>query len=761
MKHMAMMHLVFALTLSATTLHIPSEFPTIQAGLDSASAGDTVQVASGTYNENLVWPATPGIVLIGSGESSCTIDGNDNGTVIAFSEALGGTIDTTTQLSGFTIRDGANYNGGGILLNNASPVLSNLTITECYGSGLRINSSDPVLKNLVIQGNDGGSWGGGINCWAYSSPILSNVKIIGNEAAFGGGFHAQLSNPIITNSLISGNSATYLAWSGFSKGGGLSSKESDIQITNTIICDNETVGWGGGIYLETTSLDMANVQISNNKGDRGGGIYVDKESPVLFSSLDRCDIYSNKASIGSDIYSLSPIDVVVDTFTVYQPTDYYVASNKATTFNILTGIKDLHAVDLYVSVAGDDANDGLSPSSPLRTINHAQSIIYGDSLHPRKIFLANGEYSPSSNGETFPIQHMDNISLVGEIDSEVILNAEGLSRVMQVFGVKSSSVLNLTLTGGYARRGGGIHILDSSPTFENTIITFNEAYDISNWAGTPPLGDGGGVYSVSSDPTFVNTVISSNQGNALGGGLYFVQSNPILLNVTITANSTWDARYNQSFGGGGIALVDSSTVTLANSICWNNGSDAIKVEISSMGDSVIVSHSDIEGGIDSFNLGYYGNVFWGSGNIDVDPAFCYSAGGDYRLSRNSPCVGTGEMGGNMGAYEVGCESATVDVDNGMSDLPLVHVLHQNFPNPFNPTTNIRYGIPENSDVILQIFDIMGREMTSFVWSEQAAGWYNVQWSGLDKSGSPVSTGTYFARLHTEKYSKTIKMVYLK
>jgi len=89
------------------------------------------------------------------------------------------------------------------------------------------------------------------------------------------------------------------------------------------------------------------------------------------------------------------------------------------------------------------------------------------------------------------------------------------------------------------------------------------------------------------------------------------------------------------------------------------------------------------------------------------------------------------------------------------------VLDQNFPNPFNPTTTIRYGLPEASDVTLHIYDINGRAINTLVNTSQAAGWYNIQWKGISQDGTPVGTGMYFARIQAGSFSKTIKMVYLK
>jgi hypothetical protein len=73
--------------------------------------------------------------------------------------------------------------------------------------------------------------------------------------------------------------------------------------------------------------------------------------------------------------------------------------------------------------------------------------------------------------------------------------------------------------------------------------------------------------------------------------------------------------------------------------------------------------------------------------------------------------------------------------------PVVFHLEQNFPNPFNPTTTIRYELPFDSKVYLSVFDILGREVRTLVNEERKAGYYDVQWHALN-----VASGVYFYRL---------------
>ncbi|MBC8193285.1 MAG: T9SS type A sorting domain-containing protein [FCB group bacterium] len=88
-------------------------------------------------------------------------------------------------------------------------------------------------------------------------------------------------------------------------------------------------------------------------------------------------------------------------------------------------------------------------------------------------------------------------------------------------------------------------------------------------------------------------------------------------------------------------------------------------------------------------------------------------------------------------------------------------LYKAYPNPFNPSTTIRYGLPENSNVSLVIYDVRGQVVQTLESEHQSAGWYDVVWNGQTADGKSISTGIYFARLVAGDYSQTIKMLFLK
>ncbi|MCK5331767.1 MAG: T9SS type A sorting domain-containing protein, partial [Candidatus Marinimicrobia bacterium] len=106
------------------------------------------------------------------------------------------------------------------------------------------------------------------------------------------------------------------------------------------------------------------------------------------------------------------------------------------------------------------------------------------------------------------------------------------------------------------------------------------------------------------------------------------------------------------------------------------------------------------------------------------------------------------------------------VGQGSQDIELIAVpdqfaLHQNYPNPFNPLTTIEYDLPEDGNVNLIIYDILGRQVIQLTDKFQEAGYKSIRWNGRNKSGQLVSAGMYFYAIETNDHSAIRKMILLK
>ena len=145
---------IFVANLPATIIHVPEEYSTIQGGIDATSNGDTVLVSPGTYLENINYNGKNIIVgslslLTGNPDytSQTIIDGNQNGSVVAFENGE----NSTAVLHGFTIQNGSD-NG-----------------ITCFS-----NSSPTVQYNVIKNNNTG------VYCY-YSIPSIINNTIIFNK----------------------------------------------------------------------------------------------------------------------------------------------------------------------------------------------------------------------------------------------------------------------------------------------------------------------------------------------------------------------------------------------------------------------------------------------------------------------------------------------------------------------------------------------------------------------------------------------------
>jgi flagellar hook assembly protein FlgD len=85
-------------------------------------------------------------------------------------------------------------------------------------------------------------------------------------------------------------------------------------------------------------------------------------------------------------------------------------------------------------------------------------------------------------------------------------------------------------------------------------------------------------------------------------------------------------------------------------------------------------------------------------------------------------------------------------------------LHQNAPNPFNPSTRIRYEVPEEgARVTIRVFDVAGRLVKTLVDRFETAGQKTLTWDGRDECGEPVASGVYFCRMQAPGFTKTVKV----
>ncbi len=98
--------------------------------------------------------------------------------------------------------------------------------------------------------------------------------------------------------------------------------------------------------------------------------------------------------------------------------------------------------------------------------------------------------------------------------------------------------------------------------------------------------------------------------------------------------------------------------------------------------------------------------------------------------------------------------AVADLEDGIPGSP---TLYPNYPNPFNPETEIRFALTRSSHVVINIYNTLGQQIGTLIDTEYAAGFHSVRWDGKDRNGSPVSSGVYLYQIQAGEFSQVRKM----
>jgi hypothetical protein len=113
-------------------------------------------------------------------------------------------------------------------------------------------------------------------------------------------------------------------------------------------------------------------------------------------------------------------------------------------------------------------------------------------------------------------------------------------------------------------------------------------------------------------------------------------------------------------------------------------------------------------------------------------------------------------GGSPQAWHEGVEDENPISTKGAEEKPTAFGLSQNFPNGFNPTTQIKYSLPVDAHVRLSVYDVLGQEVATLVNSDEAAGFKAVTFNAGN-----LPSGIYFYRLTAGDFSDIKKMILLK
>jgi len=245
---------------AANTVNVASTNAKIQHGIDLATSGGTVNVAAGTYYENL--NINKALTLNGAGSDQTTVDGQDLGSVITVGAGA-----TNNLISNIRVTNGNAAQGGGIS-NEGSLTLQNVEISnnnaEHGGGVINTNGGSLTLEGVNIHGNAATGMGGGVyNDKSTSVLIMNSGSITYNTASDGAG--------ICNGGTLNLNGGSIAHNSASSRGGGIGNWVT-LSLSGTTITDNTAVVSGGGIFSQSGTVTLISGSVTGNGAPIGSGI---------------------------------------------------------------------------------------------------------------------------------------------------------------------------------------------------------------------------------------------------------------------------------------------------------------------------------------------------------------------------------------------------------------------------------------------------------------------------------------------------------
>ena len=361
-----------SLMVQAEVRHVPETYPNIQVAVDAALDGDTVLLAAGTYTgegNRDISIVDKCLTIMSEGPADlCVLDAEAESWDPHRVFLINGKAQAQINLRNITVQGGyaspyPDEDAGGFKIQKAHVTLdsciirSNFTNTSSgQGGGIYCNESNLDINNCLFYGNYARS-GGGLSC-NNSTVNINRTQFVSNTVESGGGgaidsvLDSQLTvtDCVFTNNMADGmmsdggaifsagsfltvirtemtgntarlgggirsRSTTKIDDCNFSNntarfaGGGVSTYQNDVTITNSIFQNNDTesdISLGGGLYIDVSNFEISNCLITGNSADTGGGIaihcYEDPDEPLLMY-ITNCTIADNS---DEGIYSRIP-----------------------------------------------------------------------------------------------------------------------------------------------------------------------------------------------------------------------------------------------------------------------------------------------------------------------------------------------------------------------------------------------------------------------------------------------------------------------
>ncbi len=295
-KSMTVLTLLVAPSLAlADTLMVPSEYGSIQIGIDAAVSGDIVSVDPGIYYETINFLGKDITVSSVGSASNTYIDGNvSSGSVVTF---ISGEA-SDSILDGFTVRNGSAGKGGGVLIENSAPTLRDCIVSgndsTNNGGGIYVDSGEITLENVTIKNNTASSSGAGLYL-KFSNCSMTGGSIESNNGGNGGALYVKdspSSGDFVLDSVAFENNAAT------NNGGGVYAKNSYVDVQDCLFDSNESNRGGAWFSYLDGDASIVGTKFSNNSArDVGGAVDLRNSSSITFTN---CEFNANTADSDCD-----------------------------------------------------------------------------------------------------------------------------------------------------------------------------------------------------------------------------------------------------------------------------------------------------------------------------------------------------------------------------------------------------------------------------------------------------------------------------
>ncbi len=729
----------------------------IQDAVDAAWDGDSIMVAAATYYSNVTVESA--VLLLGGWDAG--FSSRDPSVNITTIQSLGSIVSFMNVtgfcgIDGFTLTGGSGKSallpdngiyGGGVFAYNASPSITNNTITNCgYTNGTQFSGGGAIscyngaatiagntITNCVAQSGGGiylyqasaeitgnaisGAFpfaeyggtkkGGGI--FALHSDIAMSGNVIENCSGYahGGGIYAMFGSVALDGDTISSNAC-------ISCGGGICTERAGLTVSGTFVSGNAAGSMGGGIYHRWAAIDIDNAILALNESSIiGGGLYADSAwggidqstfdrnsavyggGNVMLGTMEPLTVKNNLFTFGSghgfQASSLTNIDMRYNSAFGNSPEDYFLVTPDETNVVSDPHYADTAAFDYHLG-AHSGAIDRGDPAGP------------GDPDGSRADLGAHGGPDADFAAPTF-VQDL----LATAIDGQTYhLSWTGLppgeAELYHIYGSPLSDFVPGDTTWHTT-------VPASQTTFDHDIYYDCMYYRI---AAINAAGYSGGWSNLTGDCT---------SGDEIDPVVHVVHPNGTQrFYVGHMLAIQWIATDNN--------VVDSVSIWLS----VDAGADYTLLFSNEPNDSI---------------------CDWEIPVMDADSCVVKIVAYDAALNTSE--------GISEGYFSIKDQTAVGGDEEEEDETPVyVTALEQNYPNPFNGVTNISYTLAEAGIVDLHIYDTGGRLIRTLEsGTARSSGRHVTEWNGRDNAGRAVTSGVYFARIKAGKFRQTRKMVYLR